>query len=412
MADTRRDKRAPLSLKVRFKSATLDEFVEHYSKDISRGGIFIKSKKPMKVGTLLKFEFQLKDESALIHGVGRVVWQRTPDESSAAAPAGMGIKFIKMDADSRAFVQDIVEKRGNAPGTFDAGKEGPKEGFFPDEGPAKLPDPEDRTSVRHASEFLAEALSGAGASAADEAKESAEEARKRTEAIQKEREEKERARKEAEARAAREAREREERAKAASKVAREERERGGEGTTSDEVTTIAKRPEELAKQLAGMDAASTQRDEDAEATAAAAEAKLAAGEKDADEKDAADATVDEAAATEAEAKADAKTADEKTAGAKDDAGKTKKDEKAAAKKADADETKKDEKAAAAPRPPKEEPLRPRPPAAAASERPPPPKEPSSMPLILGILLLGGVAVGGYFLFAKGDEDAGETPEVA
>ena len=35
-----------------------------------------------------------------------------------------------------------------------------------------------------------------------------------------------------------------------------------------------------------------------------------------------------------------------------------------------------------------------------------------MPLILGILLLGGVAVGGYFLFAKGDEDAGETPEVA
>ena len=30
----------------------------------------------MPVGTLLKFEIQLKDESPLIHGVGRVVWKR------------------------------------------------------------------------------------------------------------------------------------------------------------------------------------------------------------------------------------------------------------------------------------------------------------------------------------------------
>ena len=37
MADTRKDKRAPISLKVRFKSATLDEFIEQYSGDISRG---------------------------------------------------------------------------------------------------------------------------------------------------------------------------------------------------------------------------------------------------------------------------------------------------------------------------------------------------------------------------------------
>ena len=53
MADTRKDRLAPVSLKVRFKCATLDEFVEQYAQDISRGGIFIKSKKPMAVGTLL-----------------------------------------------------------------------------------------------------------------------------------------------------------------------------------------------------------------------------------------------------------------------------------------------------------------------------------------------------------------------
>ena len=55
MAETRKDKREHVALKVRFKSATVDEFIEHYSQDISRGGVFIKSGTPMAVGTLLKF---------------------------------------------------------------------------------------------------------------------------------------------------------------------------------------------------------------------------------------------------------------------------------------------------------------------------------------------------------------------
>ncbi|MFW5921592.1 MAG: TIGR02266 family protein, partial [Polyangiales bacterium] len=202
MAETRKDKRAPVSLKVRFKSATVDEFVEHYARDISRGGIFIKSKNPMAIGTLLKFEFQLKDESGLIHGVGRVVWKRDTEKSDEANPPGMGIKFIKMDPDSRALVQKIIEERGDEPGRFEAGEAGVSAdggdgaaaaqgegGFFPStSSPDEMPDPEDRTTVRHASEFLAEALSDADESAAAEAREGAEAARKRTEEIQRQRE--------------------------------------------------------------------------------------------------------------------------------------------------------------------------------------------------------------------------------
>ncbi|MBK8171553.1 MAG: TIGR02266 family protein [Sandaracinaceae bacterium] len=119
-ADTRKEKRAPVSLKVRFKSATVDEFIEQYSVDISTGGLFIKTKSPMPIGTLLKFEFQLKDESRLIHGVGRVVWKR--DETQAKGsdiPAGMGIKFIKMDPESRALVDKIISQRGDVQSSFD-----------------------------------------------------------------------------------------------------------------------------------------------------------------------------------------------------------------------------------------------------------------------------------------------------
>lgn len=215
MADTRKDKRAPVSLKVRFKSATVDEFIEQYSRDISRGGIFIKSKTPMSVGTLLKFEFQLKDESRLIHGVGRVVWKRDESETANGSPPGMGIKFIKMDPESRTLVEKIVSTRGHDAGAFeegqgesDEGHEAPSGGgtpFFPTTtSEAEMPRPEDRTQIRDASEFLASALAGAGEDAAAEAEAGAEHARRRTEEIQREREAAERARKEQEEREAEE----------------------------------------------------------------------------------------------------------------------------------------------------------------------------------------------------------------
>jgi uncharacterized protein (TIGR02266 family) len=193
MAETRKDKRAPVSLKVRFKSATVDEFIEQYSRDVSRGGIFIKSGQPMSIGTLLKFQFQLKDESPLIKGVGRVVWIRTEDDATAENPSGMGIKFIKMDNDSRATVDRVVTTHEGEPGTFEQGDTSGGEssgqdepGFFPNLPPAKLPAPEDQTAVRHAAQFLASALSGAGTDeeATREAEQRAEEARRRSAQIE------------------------------------------------------------------------------------------------------------------------------------------------------------------------------------------------------------------------------------
>ena len=175
MADARKDKRTLLSLKIRYKSATLEDFIERYSNDISRGGVFIKAKKPLAVGTLLKFEFILQDESTLIHGVGRVVWRREEADAGPQDPPGMGIKFIKMDADSRAVVQKIADDRAH-PGVFDQGKEG---GDHLQVLESDQPAGDDRTKVRHVSEFLASALEegGAGEAARREAQAGAARAR-------------------------------------------------------------------------------------------------------------------------------------------------------------------------------------------------------------------------------------------
>ena len=113
--DTRKDKRAKVvSLNVRYKSATVDEFIENHSHDVSRGGIFVKTPTPFAPGTLLKFEIRLAGDKSVISGVGRVVWKREPPQASTDRPAGMGVKFIKVDDASRSVIDRLVAEKVNA----------------------------------------------------------------------------------------------------------------------------------------------------------------------------------------------------------------------------------------------------------------------------------------------------------
>jgi len=121
--DTRKDPRGKvLSMTVRYKSATIDEFIEHHSHDVSSGGIFIKTSSPYPPGTLLKFEIRIQDELAVLSGVGRVVWKREPDASTSDSPAGMGVKFIKIDDKSKSLITRLVAAQGGGPSAYDAGK--------------------------------------------------------------------------------------------------------------------------------------------------------------------------------------------------------------------------------------------------------------------------------------------------
>ncbi|MGH7327097.1 MAG: TIGR02266 family protein, partial [Polyangiaceae bacterium] len=118
--DTRKDPRAKIvSLNVRYKSATVDEFIDNHASDVSKGGIFIKTSTPFPQGTLLKFEIRLAGDQSVIAGVGRVVWKRDPAAASGAqSPAGMGVKFIKLDDSSRAVIDKLVATREDAGSAF------------------------------------------------------------------------------------------------------------------------------------------------------------------------------------------------------------------------------------------------------------------------------------------------------
>lgn len=134
--ESRKDPRSKiLNLTVRYKSATVAEFVEDYSYDISRGGLFIKTTNPFPTGTLLKFEVRIGEEKTVIDGVGRVTWRRERTQGPGK-PAGMGIKFIRIADECVQLIQNAVDQHAGGEGQFEEGAR--EQGVFLSEPPANL----------------------------------------------------------------------------------------------------------------------------------------------------------------------------------------------------------------------------------------------------------------------------------
>ncbi|HEX3760522.1 MAG TPA: TIGR02266 family protein [Kofleriaceae bacterium] len=102
--ERRIDVRSPIELKVEYKR--LNTFFADYTKNISRGGTFIKTTRPLPVGTEFLFKLFVpgRDAPLTIHGeVQRII------DEGGAEEAGMAIKFVYREGDPQAEIARIVE---------------------------------------------------------------------------------------------------------------------------------------------------------------------------------------------------------------------------------------------------------------------------------------------------------------
>jgi type IV pilus assembly protein PilZ len=119
--DERRDEdRAPITLRVDYKR--LNTFFADYTKNISKGGTFIRTGKPLAVGTEFMFVLALP-EAVQLDLKGVVRWVVTEAGASEDKPAGMGIQFVFADDAERLAVEAVVARMMNeALGPLLAGK--------------------------------------------------------------------------------------------------------------------------------------------------------------------------------------------------------------------------------------------------------------------------------------------------
>ncbi|WP_164015128.1 TIGR02266 family protein [Pyxidicoccus trucidator] len=95
--------RAPIELKVDYKK--LNSFFADYTKNISKGGTFIKTKKPLPIGTRFLFKLTVPHREAPFELLGEVVWSKADAEEP-----GMGIRFIYSSEGQRVEFETVVER--------------------------------------------------------------------------------------------------------------------------------------------------------------------------------------------------------------------------------------------------------------------------------------------------------------
>ena len=105
--ERRRGQRAPIELKVEYKR--LNTFFADYTKNISRGGSFIGTDKPLPVGTEFVFALGVPNLPEPLRLRGKVIWVTPAGEATKANPAGMGIEF-QYDVHERRQKEAAVER--------------------------------------------------------------------------------------------------------------------------------------------------------------------------------------------------------------------------------------------------------------------------------------------------------------
>jgi uncharacterized protein (TIGR02266 family) len=79
-----------------------DAFINEYVSNISRTGVFVRSKTPLEIGTQVDLRFTvIMDDIETIEGVGEVV--RVHDD-----PPGMGVVFTELTEESQKIIDRLL----------------------------------------------------------------------------------------------------------------------------------------------------------------------------------------------------------------------------------------------------------------------------------------------------------------
>ncbi|HVU02055.1 MAG TPA: PilZ domain-containing protein [Polyangiaceae bacterium] len=81
---------------------SFDQFIQEYVTNISRSGVFIKTRQPLPVGTTVNLRFTvIMDDIESVEGEGEVVRVETD-------PPGMGVVFRKLSNYSQGLIEKLL----------------------------------------------------------------------------------------------------------------------------------------------------------------------------------------------------------------------------------------------------------------------------------------------------------------
>ena len=99
------DKRRHQRITINHEFDSVEAFISEYVTNISEGGVFIRSRQPLPLGTRVNLRFTvLNEEIETIEGVGEVVHLR----AAGRPDSGMGVVFRELTPESQAVLDRVT----------------------------------------------------------------------------------------------------------------------------------------------------------------------------------------------------------------------------------------------------------------------------------------------------------------
>jgi uncharacterized protein (TIGR02266 family) len=120
MPDTKQDQDARREERVTINKEfeSYDAFINEYVTNISRTGVFVRSKTPLPVGTKVNLRFTvIMDDIETVEGLGEVV--RVHDD-----PPGMGVVFTDLSTYSKGLIDKLLTSQVDRPAPKPPGHDG------------------------------------------------------------------------------------------------------------------------------------------------------------------------------------------------------------------------------------------------------------------------------------------------
>ena len=108
--DSREAVRVPLDLTVGHGED--GNYFFDVAQNLSKGGVFIKTEKPLPVGSSIDVSFTVPRSRKKIVVKGSVMWCQEAVKGRANVIAGMGVQFLDFEGKSKESLEDYLKSKG------------------------------------------------------------------------------------------------------------------------------------------------------------------------------------------------------------------------------------------------------------------------------------------------------------
>ena len=98
-------------LRIKLRYDDLDAMVQRFAPNVGKSGLFLPTKSIQPVGTEVKFELRLANDTPVLVGLGKVKYVKPPDPANPQAAFGMAIELMRVTREGREVIIRMIERR-------------------------------------------------------------------------------------------------------------------------------------------------------------------------------------------------------------------------------------------------------------------------------------------------------------